>query len=370
MPAKGAIGRPLDLDAALAGLRRVKGFADTPAGALERLHVKGLFHDHVRIAGTGYVLRLPRSSQFGLDPAANLAYQSACFARAQPSGRTPALAGVIAPRPGLAYGGLVVALVRGTAAHLPGDLSAIASCLAGIHAVALPPDGGRAPLAVHADPVAGILGFITEQAAYLDRAGLADDARAQIREEIAWARRFAARHAGAPQPIALCGTDTHPGNFLVERPGTGRAVFVDLEKALYGSPAIDVAHASLYTSTMWDPDCEAVLAREDVVGFYDAYRASVPADLAHGLEPWLLPMRRLTWLRTTTWFAKWRVEAEAWAKGGEGGQGAWWRAAAGARDLVADIGRRIDGFFDPETVATVRGEWRGPDPISLDPGRG
>ena len=370
MSANGAIGRPLDLDAALAGLRRVKGFADTPAGALERLHVKGLFHDHVRIAGTGYVLRLPRSSQFGLDPAANLAYQSACFARAQPSGRTPALAGVIAPRPGLAYGGLVVALVRGTAARLPGDLSAIASCLAGIHAVALPPDGGRAPLAVHADPVAGILGFITEQAAYLDRAGLADDARAQIREEIAWARRFAARHAGAPQPIALCGTDTHPGNFLVERPSTGRAVFVDLEKALYGSPAIDVAHASLYTSTMWDPDCEAVLAREDVIGFYDAYRASIPADLARGLEPWLLPMRRLTWLRTTTWFAKWRVEAEAWAKGGEGGQGAWWRAAAGARDLVADIGRRIDGFFDPETVATVRGEWRGPDPISLDPGRG
>ena len=34
----------------------------------------------------------------------------------------------------------------------------------------------------------------------------------------------------------------------------GRAVFVDLEKALYGSPAVDLAHASIYTSTMWDPE--------------------------------------------------------------------------------------------------------------------
>ena len=370
MPAKGAIGRPLDLDAVLAGLRGVEGFEDTPAGALEPLHVKGLFHDHVRIAGTGHVLRLPRSSQFGLDPAANLAYQSACFARAQPSGCTPALTGVIAPRPGLAYGGLVVALIRGAPARLPLDLPAIASCLVGLHTVALPPEADRAPLAVHADPVAGILGFITEQAGYLDRAGLEEDARAQIREEVAWARRFAARHAGAPQPITLCGTDTHPGNFLIERPGRGRAVFVDLEKALYGSPAIDVAHASLYTSTMWDADCEAVLARADVIGFYDAYRARIPAGLGRALEPWLLPMRRLTWLRTTTWFAKWRVEAEAWATGGGAGQSTWWRAAAGAPDLVADIGRRIDGFFDPGTIAMVRSEWGGSDPISLDPGRG
>ncbi len=370
MPAKGAVGRALDLDATLAGLRGVEGFADTPDGALEPMHVKGLFHDHVRIAGAGYVLRLPRSSQFGLAPAANLAYQSACFARAQPSGCTPELAGVIAPRPGLSYGGLVVGLVEGVAARLPRDLPAIAACLAGIHRVAAPPDGARAPLAVHADPVAGILGFIKEQAAYLDRAGLAADASAQIREEIAWALQFASRHAGMPQTITLCGTDTHPGNFLIERRRAGRAVFVDLEKALYGSPAIDVAHASLHTSTMWDPDCEAVLSRQDVTGFYDAYRAGIPAELACALEPWLLPMRRLTWLRTTTWFAKWRVEAEGRANGRGTGDSTWWRAAAGAPDLVADIARRIDGFFDSETIATVRREWRGPDQISLDPGRG
>ena len=376
MPAKGDITQRLDLDTALDGLRGLDGFADTPDGALERLHVKGLFHDHVRIAGTPYLLRLPRSSQFGLEPVANLAYQSACFARAEPSGCTPALAGVIAPRAGLAYGGLVVAMIDGVAARLPDDMPAIAACLAGIHGVALPPEGDRPPLSVHADPIAGILSFIEHQARFLDRAGLGGDARAQIEEEIAWARDFAARNAGAAQPITLCGTDTHPGNFLIQRPGSGqggsgqggsgRAVFVDLEKALYGSPAVDVAHASLYTSTMWDPDCEAVLSRRDVIAFYGAYLALIPEDLARALDPWLLPMRRLTWLRTTTWYAKWRVEAEAWSKGMGVGESTWWRAAAGAPDLVADVGRRIDGFFDPATIAMVRRDWLGPDPISLD----
>ena len=360
----------LDLDAVLAGLRGLDGFTDTALDALEPLHVKGLFHDHVRIVGTPYLLRLPRSSQFGLEPMANLAYQSACFARAEPSRCTPALAGVIAPREGLAYGGLVVAMIEGgVAARLPDDLPAFAACLAGIHGVPLPAEDERPPLAVHADPIAGILTFIEHQARFLDRAGLRADARAQLNEEIAWARDFAARNAGASQPITLCGTDTHPGNFLIQRSGLGqggRAVFVDLEKALYGSPAVDVAHASLYTSTMWDPDCEAVLSRDDVIAFYATYMALIPRDLARALEPWLLPMRRLTWLRTTTWFAKWRVEAEAWSKGMGVGESTWWRAAAGAPDLVADVGRRIDGFFDPATIAMIRREWLGPDPISLD----
>ena len=348
-----------DLDAALKALRGLDGFRDVPDGALRRLRVKGLFHDHLRIGGTGHVLRLPRASQFGLAPLANLAYQRACFARAEPSGCTPALAGTLAPRPGLAFGGLVVAFVEGGPARLPEDLPALAACLAAVHRLGLPEEGVRAPLAVHADPVAGILAFIERQAAALPRAGLAADAEAQIREELAWARGFARRHAGAAQPVALCVTDAHPGNFLVDRARGGRAVFVDLEKALYGSPAVDLAHASLYTSTMWDPDCEAALTESETAAFYAAWRDCAPPALYRALEPWFAPMRRLTWLRTTTWFARWRVEAEAWARGRSPGGGAWWRAAAAAPGLVADVARRIDGFFDPATIARIRREWLG-----------
>ena len=46
-------------------------------------------------------------------------------------------------------------------------------------------------------------------------------------------------------------TDTHPGNFLIDetRDGEAKAVIVDLEKALYGSPGIDLAYATVYSST-------------------------------------------------------------------------------------------------------------------------
>ena len=367
MPAKGATVSRLDLDAAHDGLRSVDGFAGIGRERLEPMAVKGLFHDHVRVAGTSWLLRLPRASQFELGPADNLDYQEACFAHASPSGCTPALGGRIEPRPRLPWGGLVVAVADGGPARLPDDLAAMARCLAGIHALPLPPEEERHPLAVHADPIAGILGFIEPQALYFDRAGMTPSARAQIAEELAWARGCAARNAGARQPLTLCATDTHPGNFLVERgDGGARAVFVDLEKALYGSPAIDVAHASLYTSTMWDADCAAALSHDDVRGFYAAWLDAVPPRLAAELRPWLMPMRRLTWLRTMTWFAKWRVEAESRESGGAGEpESVWWRAAAAAPGLVADIARRIDGFFEPDTVARVREEWLGSGAIDF-----
>ena len=104
MPAKGATVPGLDLEAALAGLRRVDGFAGAARDALQPMAVKGLFHDHVRVAGTPWLLRLPRASQFELGPADNLDYQEACFAHAAPSGATPALRGRIEPRPGLPVG--------------------------------------------------------------------------------------------------------------------------------------------------------------------------------------------------------------------------------------------------------------------------
>ena len=367
MPAKGATVTWLDLDAAHAGLRQVDGFAGTARDALQPMSVKGLFHDHVRVAGTPWLLRLPRASQFELSPADNLDYQEACFAHAAPSGCTPALGGRIEPRPGLAWGGLVVEMVEGGPARLPGDLAAMAACLAGIHALPLPPEGERWPLAVHADPIAGILGFIEPQALYFDRAGMTPPARAQIADELAWARGYAAYRAGAKQPVTLCATDTHPGNFLIERgDGATRAVFVDLEKALYGSPAIDVAHASLYTSTMWDGDCACALSHEDVRGFYAAYLDAIPPALVAALRPWLTPMRRLTWLRTMTWFAKWRVEAESRHAGGESQpESVWWRAAAAAPGLVADIAQRIDGFFQPDTIDRVREEWLGSGAIDF-----
>jgi hypothetical protein len=113
---------------------------------------------------------------------------------------------------------------------------------------------------------------------------------------------------------------------------------------IYGSPAIDLAHATLYTSTTWDLEVQAVLSHDEVSGFYRHYHAAVGAGAAGLLRPWLVPARRLTWLRTMMWAVRLRV-------------------LDGRNELDLDprlarhIRARLEVFFKPDTVARVRAEW-------------
>ena len=73
---------------------------------------------------------------------------------------------------------------------------------------------------------------------------------------------------------------------------------------------------------------------------------------ASRLRPWLLPARRLTWLRTMMWAARWRALAE--------------RDALTVEERLRDhIAERLEDFFRPETVAQVRAEWLDEEPIKL-----
>lgn len=325
-----------DLEALREGLVALPPFAHVAADDLEPLRTRGLNHAHVRIRGAGALLRVPRLSAYGFDPARNIAYQAACFARAGPCGAVPSLFGAIEPSKGAPWGALVVREIAGDAPVLPDDLPRIARSLAAMHELAVPDD--PAPLLRHRDPVRATVDVIEAQAAYLDRAGIHPDAARQLSEELAWAR---ACGAGLPDhPVTLAGTDTHPGNFVVD--GDGAAIFVDLEKMVYGSPAIDLAHASVYTSTMWD--CGVALAREQASAFYAAYFSTVPAALGDRIRPWCAAMRRLTWLRTTTWCAKWRVEAG-------------WSPAGRDPDYVKTVRERIADYFDPATIERIRAEF-------------
>src|ERR1700675_517373 len=56
---------------------------------------KGVAHAHFSLPRHGLVLRVPRLSQWALPPAENLAYQAACFRRAEPSRATPRLRAVL-----------------------------------------------------------------------------------------------------------------------------------------------------------------------------------------------------------------------------------------------------------------------------------
>lgn len=319
------------------------GFASITPDDLEPMRAKGLIHAHVRIRGTAAVLRIPRLSSFGYGPEANLTYQATCFRRAAESGHVPDLIGVIEPRPGIPWGVLVITEIAGGTPPVPAGLPAIARALAALHALAVPAEKARSPIPSHTDPVAATLDVIEAQARFLPDAGLAPAALAQIEDELARARKFAASARGADMPVTLVGTDTHPGNFMMRPDGV--AIFVDLEKMLYGAPAIDLAHATVYTSTMWDEDVATALSADDVAAFYRAYFDTLPRGLAGRIRPWCAPLRRFTWLRTTTWCAKWRVESR---------DGAAWSAAQHDPAYIASVRARVADYFDPATIGNIR----------------
>lgn len=325
--------------------------------SLRILPKKGIAHDHVRIVGTGWLLRVPRQSQFSLTPVDNLAYQAACFERSSQGAHTPRLHAVLRPSKELPMGALVVDEIVGRTVELPHDLPALGECLASIHKLLLPPPKDRSPLADHSNPVAGTLLFIEEHAKYLEDATNDTDAIAQIREELQWARKFAHECADKEQPKTLVASDTHPGNYVVDR--MGRAFIVDLEKALYGSPAIDLAHCTLYTSTTWDIAATGILNPTDVSEFYECYLNCIEPKNASALRPWLMPLRRLTWLRTTTWAAKWRVELRKSPQLRSDNTGKTVNRSEEDNDakLIAHMGERTQEFLSAQTVERIRAEW-------------
>tara|TARA_R110000868_G_scaffold1844_18_gene14699 strand:+ start:15270 stop:16352 length:1083 start_codon:yes stop_codon:yes gene_type:complete len=332
-----------DMTALFRALGQVDGFATVGPDDLEPMRAKGLIHAHVRIRGTGAVLRIPRLSSFGYDPDANLAYQATCFRRAAASGHVPDLIATIAPARGIPWGALVISEVAGGTPAVPDGLPAIASALAAIHALAVPPENARPPVPSHTDPVAATLDVIEAQARFLPDAGLAPAGRLQIEQELDRARAFAASGGDADIPVTLVGTDTHPGNFMMRPDGV--AVFVDLEKMVYGAPAIDLAHATVYTSTMWDADVATALTAAETGAFYRAYFDALPQDLADRIRPCCAPLRRFTWLRTTTWCAKWRVQSR---------DGAAWSAAQHDPAYIESVRARVADYFDPATIESIR----------------
>jgi len=339
-------------DSLLDLLRALPATAGLKPGEVVAMTAKGVNHDHYRLARHRMVLRVPRAVPWIPDAAAQLVGEAAAFRRAEPAGITPRLIATLPAAPPLPRGALLVEEIAGRPPRLPADLPAIAEALARLHALPLPTRDQRPPLPDHgrAGPVAATLAFIRQQSEFLARIDIAAATRAALAEELAWAERYAAGTPAAAQPLALVGTDTHPGNFIIR--ADGGAVLVDLERVCYGSPAIDLAHASLYTSTTWDLEVQAEISRTDVECFYHRYLAAVGNAQAEALRPWLLPARRLTWLRTMMWAARWRALAE--------------RDALSVEPPLRDhIGRRLADFFRPEIVARVRAEWLGGEPLGL-----
>ena len=346
--AVGRVLRPELLQQALRSTLQAQ-YPDLAGRSLELMRDKGLAHDHVRLVGSGLLARLPKQSQLGLSACANLAYQVACFERAGAGGHVPRLAGVIAPTPDLPRGGLLVEMIEGRAARLPGDLTAIAETLASLHALPLPPAEARAPLIDDADPLAGLRSEIRAQADYLGQAHIAAQSRVWIDEALQRLDHLVA--APARPAKCLISFDAHPGNYVVA--GDGRAVLVDLEKARYSYAALDLAHATLVTSTTWDVESGAELTAAQVLHMYGFWMQGMgPQGAAE--RPWLVPLREAMWLWAVTWCAKWQVLEPRQASSGADGED--WSASRSDSALIAHVRGRVETYLSPLSIASVRAE--------------
>lgn len=328
--------------------------------ALEPLPDKGLAHVHLRLRGSGLLLRLPKQSQVGLAAVEHLRYEATCFERAAVGGHTPRLHGVLAPCAALPRGALLVDEIVGRAARLPADLPAIAQTLASLHRLSVPPPELRAPLLAPERPLHALLAEIEAQAQHLGAARLQMQALAQIQAELQRFRQLVA--TGCHPPQRLIAFDGHPGNYVVR--ADGRAILVDLEKARYGPPPLDLAHATLYTSTTWDTQSHAVLEARTLRDVHEHWLEAMVEDHtgSSAWRPWIAPLRRAMWLWSITWCAKWRALSSR-APVGESGSGSHrdaggedWSSQLSDAGLVAHVRDRVDHYLSPAIVAYVCAE--------------
>ncbi|RYY82664.1 MAG: aminoglycoside phosphotransferase family protein [Comamonadaceae bacterium] len=322
------------------------GHAELAASMPEPMSDKGLAHWHFRLPGTGWLARLPKQSQMDLPADANLAYQSACFLRAAPSGHTPKLLGVLPPSMHLPRGAFLVEEIVGRPARLPEDLPAIMEALAAIHALPLPPEDVRHPLLNPPDPLQALLREVDAQAAHLDAAGLMPASRSGI--DAARERVRAGTGLARAAPKRLIAFDAHPGNFLVRDDGT--AVLVDLEKARYGMAALDVAHATLVTSTTWDVESSTVLSTAEVIGAYRHWARALDDAAAGEARGWVLA-RAAMWLWSVTWCAKWRVLSQQPRRLSADGED--WSGTMSEQRLHRHVSDRVDDYLSPQRVDFV-----------------
>ena len=318
---------------------------------LQRLPDKGLAHDHVRLVGTGLLARIPKQSQMQLGALDNLQYQAACFERAWAGGHTPRLDRFLLPSDQLPRGALLVQEIIGRAARLPDDLPAITLALASLHCLPLPPAGLRAPLWDSADPLASLRDEILVQSRYAAAANL-EPATAQALWTSLAALQVACEGQNRP-PRQLIAFDGHPGNFVVQ--ADGKAMLVDLEKCRYSYAGLDLAHATLYTSTTWDLASHAVLSLDQVRDVYRRWEVAVGSATAQAARAWHLPLRRAMWLWSITWCAKWRVLSSQTAQANPHGED--WSQERSDAALVAHVRDRVDHYLSSAVVALVLTEF-------------
>ena len=245
---------------------------------------------------------------------------------------------------------MLVQEIIGRSVSLPADLQSMARTLASVHALALPPASSREPLLNADDPLTALANEITEQAAYVPAVSLDKEVALHLNRELTQLRRLCS--ASARPERRLIAFDAHPGNFIVDAEGS--AVLVDLEKCRYSYPGLDLAHATLYTSTTWDVATRASLTVGELLEFYIRW-SDAAGSAAADAQAWHLPLRRAMWLWSISWCVKWRAMAGLPAKVTADGED--WAAEQSDAALVTHVRDRVDHYLSAGVISQVLEEF-------------
>ena len=328
-------------------LNKLSGLEKISKVDLIPIRSTGLAHEHIRINGFKLLARVPKQSQLGLGALENLSYQEACFKRTSPSNHTPKLYKTLAPTIDMPMGALIVEEIIGESLCLPQDALPMCQALASIHSIPLPSDIEKQPLKNPLNALTDTFKEILDQSAYINNAQLAYDSEHQIREELVKTGQLLTKDK--KPATSLIAFDSHPGNFLRTR--KNKAILVDLEKARYGVPAFDLAHATLYTSTTWDIDTFSILNHSHIAKFYEFWLENVPKNLSESVRDWLVDLRRMMWLWSITWCVKWQVQIkEKKSKDNP-------KIDSTNHYLINHVADRVGHYLKPEVIEKVRKDW-------------
>ena len=284
---------------------------------------KGTSHDHIRLIGNGLIARIPKHCPPEKTPHQALSIQADRFRYSSHSRHVPELYAVLPPSTTLPFGALLVSDILGRPPRSGADLQAIAKALASLHTL-------PSPSYLTLNPLSSTLSLISQRWPYLSR--FSPETLSLVRDEFNRVVDLSSTLiAQYPLPLSWSGNDAHPANFLIDP--QGKAWFVDLEKADFSLPALDLAHTTLYTSTLWA--INALFSRRQIARFYHTWEETVPSPLAKKTRPWFQIGRRLIWIRTLSWMAQWLYTADLSL------------FSPSVRDRLT---RRIHQCFSPDTI--------------------
>lgn len=254
------------------------------------------------VSGKKLLLRVNCGSQMHLDH--QIEYEYRALKLLESSGRVPEAYYVDGTLEQLDHGVLVMEYLPGDSLDYRKDMRLAAECLADIHQVRVPEDGG---LICPKDPLGAILEECEEMVkTYMDsplgRGGTKKILRHMLDE--GWKR---VRGAGNRKVYQCCiNTELNSTNFLIGGEGKGNYL-IDWEKPLYGDAAQDLGHFLAPTTTFWKTD--VILTAREAEEFLDQYIEAAGGRFpVEGLRERVYDFIPITCLRGVTWCAMAWVE--------------------------------------------------------------